>query len=302
MLTAILLFSLLFAAAVSAWLYARMEGAESTLGMWIRNEPHGFMRRLMSLIALAGVPVLLKTAGWKGWRDCGVLQDGNGWDSGHALRNALSGVLIGFCTLTPLVALSTFSGLRAWSPGESTGIVALGLSLVVLRSILIGVSEEIVARGVLFRVFARVWTLWPAVFVSSLLFAYLHFFKASPGAFSDQASLTSVFEIIGSAFLNVGLAEQIEIRFINLAVMSMVLCMMVAQTGTIWLAAGTHAGWVFVKLSNRRLTKDISGELEGLWIGHRSDATDGLLTTCLLVILLILLWRRVRLRNAGTAS
>jgi membrane protease YdiL (CAAX protease family) len=298
-LIAILLVSLLSAAAVSAWLYVRLEGADSVFGHWVRSEPHRFMRRLMSLIALAGVPLLLKVGGWRGWRDCGVLEDNYGWESGRVLRDFSEGLLIGLCTLTPLIALSYIFELRSWSPQGSAGVIALGLGLVVVRALLVGVSEEIVARGVLFRVFNRVWTLWPAVFVSSALFAYLHFFKASPDAFSDHVSLISVFDIIGSAFRNVGLIEQVEIRFINLTLMSMVLCMMVAYTGTIWLAAGTHAGWVCIKLSNRMLTRDTRGEWDAHWIGHRSDATDGLLTSCLLLFLLIVWWRRVRLRNSG---
>jgi len=298
-LIAILLISLLSATVISAWLYTRMEGADSVFGHWVRTEPNRFMRRLMSLIALAGVPFLLKAGGWRGWRDCGVVDDGHAWEPARAFRDFFEGLFIGLFSLTALVVVSYTFGLRSWSDHESSGVIVLGLGLVVLRALLIGVSEEIVARGVLFRVFARAWTLWPAIFVSSALFAYLHFFKASPDAFSDHVSLTSVFDIIGSAFRNVGLTEQVEIRFINLTLMSMVLCMMVAHTGTIWLAAGTHAGWVCIKLSNRMLTRDTSGEWDSLWIGHRSDATDGLLTSCLLLFLLVIWWRLTRLRNSG---
>ena len=299
-LVVILGFSLLFSGVLTLLLHARMAGSESLIGAWVREEPHRFMRRLMTLLAVLGAPVLLKVAGWRGWRDCGVLPEGSVWNPGHALRESVTGVLLGLCTLTPLVALSVLSGQRAWSPHESAIWLAMGL--VVLRSAIVGLFEEVVARGVLFRVLARAWTLWPAMLVSSALFAYLHFFKASPGVFSGDVSWWGVLEVIESSFRNVGLTEDVTIRFINLTLMSMVLCLMVARSGTIWMAAGTHAGWVFVKFSNRKLTVDNGAAVDALWIGHRSDATDGLLTTCILALLLVVWWGLMRRRNDGLAT
>jgi membrane protease YdiL (CAAX protease family) len=106
-------------------------------------------------IAGAGA-FLLALVLWHGWRDVGLDRPVTG-----------AAVRLSWLPLVYIVAglgLATILGL----PPASL------LLLVLLNSLLVGFSEELMFRGVLLQAFRGVLTLWPAVLLTSVMFGAVH--------------------------------------------------------------------------------------------------------------------------------
>jgi len=254
------------------------------------------------LLVLLFVPYLLRLAGWRGHMDCGFSREQRTFPFRAARLDVGLGLVLGLGSLGLMIFIEYAYGTRALisasrMPAEVPAVIGYAFS-----ALLIAVLEETIVRGVLFRLLQRLWTLWPAVLVSSMLFAYLHFLKASPDAFGDGPILEKGFAVMGSALSAPAHTEAFALRFLNLTLMSILLCLVVARTGTIWIAVGLHAGWVWLKKSNGALGDAVDGVGPTLWIGSRSDATDALLTTVVFLVLAAFVLRRPSLSIANHAT
>jgi membrane protease YdiL (CAAX protease family) len=132
-----------------------------------------------------------------------------------------------------LVGVYEPAGLGSWQP--------LGLAL--LSALEGAVSEEIVFRGLLFRLVAGLGGNWTALAATAALFGLAHVGK--PGAtWVIAAALAAAGVLLGAAF---------------------------AGTGSLWLPIGIHTGWNFAEgpvfgmevSGNRRPVGWIGGHLQG---------------------------------------
>lgn len=102
------------------------------------------------------------------------------------------------------------------------GLVLAFISLVILPPI----AEEILFRGFFYGTLRKRMKAWPTIFITSLGFAALHLFGAAEGG------------LLWSAFVDV-------------FALSIILCYLREQNGTIWASIGVHAlknGFVFLNL------------------------------------------------------
>ena len=291
-LTVVLAAAFVAASWLAAAAYGLFSTAEGPVAGWIlEKEPHKLMRRIMMLLIIFCVPYLLKIAGWGGRGDCGFSRDGGPLPGGELRRDLVVGAVLGLATLGPLVAMSCFAGARRWSPEAAWSALIPMMLTSALAAVAVAVIEETIARGVFFRLLDRLWTLWPAAIVSSLLFAYVHFLKPARAAFESASLWDRTAAVMASALGSPARTAVFELRFVNLALMSIVLCLFVARTRTIWLAVGLHAAWVWVKDTNNALTDRVSGAVAGVGIGARADGTDALYTVVLLLLLGAMAWK-----------
>jgi membrane protease YdiL (CAAX protease family) len=146
--------------------------------------------------------------------------------------HALLGLLIYFGIFTLLYGVITnvlsIDTTQKQALGFEQGVGGVGLwlafaSLVILPPI----AEEIMFRGFFFGTLRRNGiTLWPSILVTSALFASLHLFGGAGGGLLWAA-------------------------FIDVFSLSLVLCYLREQNGTIWASIGVHAlknGFVFLNL------------------------------------------------------
>ena len=302
-MTAPLRRSLVFTGVLLALLLGAYVGAALlTVGLfsWIPDSvlfekgPGKFMRRVVMVLVIIGLPWVLRRYAWKGWRD-------NGWElsgAGSGWRAQLiRGFILGVVTLGVLVVGGWLVDERVVRPEIAWGLLPLVMAGMVAQGVVVGVLEETLARGILFRSLARMWPVVAAAVFSSALFAVGHFLKPQDVAFEAGGGigppLWSMVEFMGSV-------NRIEWRLPNLILMSLALCVVVIRTRTIWLAAGLHAGWVFVKeLSDHIWSWDPRIPYDLVW-GQRSDFTDGLACTIMLVMVFGWAWRLKQV-DAGVA-
>jgi membrane protease YdiL (CAAX protease family) len=174
-------------------------------------------------------------------------------------------------------------------------------ALFVVSCLAVSLIEETLARGILFRSLARVWTpLWAAVVISAV-FGTAHYLRPLREAFTDGPLFATTWAVLSSMPDYAAGVPLVGLRMFNLFLMSMVLCAFVVRTRTIWLAVGTHAGWVWVKRMNDYLSDSARDVSVPLWLGQKTDGTDSLLATAFLLLLMAwALWAPARGHKPST--
>ena len=276
----------------AAWLAAGLFACLHESGSFLEDVvlsrgPHKLMRRLLSIFVVLAFIMLLKRAGWKGWSHCGLTDPNTGRLPTSWEKTWLKGVLLGLVSLGVFSAASLLLDIRIIDSDHSGVDRFLHLSRYFFSGLVIGVLEETLARGILFQSLIRLISVWPAALLSSLLFAIGHFLKPSEAAFTGQSIFADGNAALASMFEYLMTTPQIELRILNLTLMSVVLCMMFYRSGTIWMIAGLHTGWVWVKLSGSYLL-NVNRDLDyQLLLGQRSDHTDSVFASAMLFSLLI---------------
>ena len=238
------------------------------------------LRRIQTLTAIALAPWLLKQIGWKGFSDLG-------WKAlkPEAIRSAVEGYVGGLVCMGVLFAISMMGNARIFDPDEGVNLFLEVLTGFLITGVGVGIVEEVMARGVLFRSLARSTTPWLACLLTSILFSYAHFAEVEYPVVFEQGLLASVKASLMGEFV----LEQngpIVLEFINLAMLGIVFCRMVSLKGHIWLAVGFHASAVGMIKAISVLTNTNKEIPRNPWIGHNSGFLDGFL--CLLFLGLVL--------------
>lgn len=157
----------------------------------------------------ASVPTAI--AAYVGYTRCVELRpatelsfQGTGW---HPVLGVLVGLVM-FC-----VTLGTVAAFCNVTVSKGAGVAAFGSVGISLSA---AVSEELVFRGLLFRLIERSLGTWPAVGISAMLFGALHL--VNPGA---------------------GLVSTVAITLES----GLLLCAAYILTRNLWFAIGLHFGW-----------------------------------------------------------
>ena len=250
-----------------------------------RKSEDSLLRRSAMIWAVLFLPLLLKQLGWQGRSDFG-------WTDSKSPRRryvqlVARGIGIGLLSLGVVCGLILVVGARAPTPLDAAQSVASPLILFALSGLTVAIIEETLARGVLFRPLIRAWGIWPAALVSSLLFAGAHFIHGDPATVRSCGLLPASFKLLASALAGIPNASHFLLRFINLALLGIVLCSFAARTGTIWIGVGAHAAWVWVMKVNGFLSDTVTSRPWTAWWGQRGDSTDSLLATAALLIVLL---------------
>lgn len=135
--------------------------------------------------------------------------------SGALQEYSVGFVLGGLMVCLSVVVIAAFGGLHSltWAPGANLGVLMLPL----LMHTTVGLIEEVVMRGIFFRVVQEYLGSWLALLASGLLFGAMHLFN-------DHASA-------------LGIA--------NTAIAGVFFAAAFLLTGRLWLCAALHTGWNF---------------------------------------------------------
>lgn len=241
------------------------------------NRGDRIMRRVQTVVAILLAPWLLRCIGWRGLGDLGWSGSRRGieqrWD-------VYRGFLFGLLAMGSIFAVALWGGYREMTPSTFGHWMASMVTGFLITGLGVGIIEETLTRGVLYRSMARSWGPWAGALVSSLIFAYVHFMKASPESL-DAGAWAAVQSSLSHGFVR---EQHGGLKFLNLFLFGMVLCRMVYHRGDIWYAVGLHAsavGMIRVISKQSERVGDRSA-----WIGHSAKFDDGWMLT----VLLILLW------------
>jgi membrane protease YdiL (CAAX protease family) len=162
------------------------------------------------------------------------------------------GLLFSLLTLSPVLLLlytldvHVWDSAVVWTPAKVFQKTVLSLFL----ALLIGVGEEMLFRGLLFRALRIRLPLLAAVVVSSLYYAVLHFLKSKSQIPYAEQNLGSGFRLMAEAYVN-WFDPRYFTALLALFVVGVFLAMLRSRVPqSLGLCIGCHAGWVWqIKLS-----------------------------------------------------
>lgn len=152
-------------------------------------------------------------------------------DLGKLLPHTILGLVVGFVYMTLVVGSMVALGCATIRFHGLYGSEILYMLLVFLT---VGVGEEMVFRGIIFRQIDERWNTWTALIVSALLFGFMHISN-------DGATWWSSLAIAIEAGLMLGVAYK--------------------WSGSLWLPIGIHWAWNFTQ--GNIYGAAVSGVVEG---------------------------------------
>ena len=159
----------------------------------------------------------LSAFAWLGyWIYCGLVEGRPVYemDKRKLARQTLYGFLLGFGFISAIMLIIWFSGgyrVTGFNP-------FITMVPVLIMSVQAGIMEEILTRGILFRIMEEGIGTWLAVTVSALIFGFMHIWNANATVFSSiSIALTA----------------------------GVILAMLYVITRQLWIPIGLHMGWNF---------------------------------------------------------
>jgi membrane protease YdiL (CAAX protease family) len=209
--------------------------------------------RCLILAALPLLWPLMKFWGFQGWKQMGWSGKG-----GTALAKDFGvGLSLGLGVMGSLVILALGLGERSLLSWES---LSLGWKLAgfLAGAVLVGLVEETIFRGAFFLGLLGVLKnrIWPWAVANSIFFASVHYFKAvNP---SGEAGLTVGFRILSEMAWTAWIAPDALPRWLTLFFFGLVLCALAYRRGVLGMAAGFHAGAVFMMKLGQHITVEVN--------------------------------------------
>ena len=173
-------------------------------------------------------------------------------------------------------------------PGE----YVMSVPKFLISAIVIGILEELIFRGIIFRMFEVNAGTVTAIFLSSIFFAYCHLPNYGTVTVHGNATIFDGFKCLCQMFSTY--VENFSlVKFLNLTMFGVLLSSLMKRTGSIYSSIAFHAGVVFSIMHTRFMFKflKISGPSYGSSVGIL-DTWVTLITQIL--ILLWFLYRPVR--------
>jgi membrane protease YdiL (CAAX protease family) len=190
-----------------------------------------------------------------------------------------------------LLAVLTLQCLMA----ENLSVAAVGFGEIVnvvftalLAGLMISLLEEAIFRGMVLRMFYTALKPLPAVLLSALVFAAVHF-KHVPNEVGMPFNIFSGFHVAAYQSVSFLLTSDI-VEFINLFLVGLVLNLVFLKTGSLVGCMGLHAGWVLVSNTWVDLAEMNGGSTRIL---GSEDIVDGYASLILLLIIAVVLYAKV---------
>jgi membrane protease YdiL (CAAX protease family) len=250
-----------------------------------------YFNRAMFLAALALLWPTVRSLRVGSWREWGWRRHPReGWHAAGGF--ALAGGLLWMLGLW-----LWHTGVYAPNPKGPPGVGTLVNFL--LTAAVVSALEEAFFRGALLGLLLRTIRPIPALWFVSALFAVLHFLKPEPGGVPDEAvRWWSGFALLPSVFWQWGNWPLVLGGFFTLLLVGLILGYARLRTGSLGMAFGLHAGWIFALKSFSRASKHIADP--NLWYGENLLTGLGTLLTLLVTGSLVWAWLKAeRMKDEG---
>ena len=166
--------------------------------------------------------------------------------------------------------------------------------LALIAAVIAAPAEETVFRGFLQQEFTRGLG-WRAGWVlGAVIFALAHFLKVPVELDQQPVHLWSGASALAAAFAQIGhdlASPENAGKALNLLLVGLILGGVFMRTGSLWLNAGLHGGWIFGLLLFTGLTRPDEPPRVA-WLG--GNILSSLVTTVLLIVFGLWLWRFYR--------
>jgi membrane protease YdiL (CAAX protease family) len=209
-------------------------------------------------------------------------------------RDAWMQLLLGyFIAAVSIQAMLGFNlALGGFTRAHLSGGQALGRVLLALvPAILAPFFEETIFRGFIQVELVRHVGRACGLFLAAAIFMLAHFIKAPVELDAQPVHLWSGVTALGAAFLPVVNGDFLSGQGINLFLIGLILGGFFFRSGTLWLNAGLHSGWIFGVLLFTGFTRATKPPHVA---GFGGDILSSLSTTLVLVLVALWLWRFYR--------
>jgi uncharacterized protein len=227
-------------ALLAPWLYWLVQwGAEhfASLRSLAGNPFHRFVHRALLGLALVGIWPLTRAFGLASWSDLGwVRPQGQG-------RRLLLGLGLGVASLALLVGLALLAGAREIKPGLQAAAVGSKLLAAAATAGVVAVLEETFFRGALMGGLRRSGPPGLAIFLSSAIYALVHFFQKPlpPESVHWFTGLLALGQMMRGFVDWTALVP----GFLTLLLAGLILGLAFQRSGNLFFSVGLHAGWIF---------------------------------------------------------
>lgn len=283
--------AMVFAAIISPPIYwgfqAMGEGAEEGFFAWLASRPYeDVFDRCRWVPVVIGLPWLLKRCGLLSWKALGIHFDQ------HGRRFLFNYLRLGQAVLLVAVALQVIFTVVEPDGMARDGRWLEALFTALAGGLVLGFLEEIVFRGLIFRIFYTAMKPLAALIVMCFFFAYTHF-KMPDAVWNATDGVVhwhSGFYV--ALWTALGITQDFEaLRFITLVVLGFWLGLLALRTKSLMPCIGLHAGLVFIMLSYHRLARPIDDGFPRLLFGGES-MTDGIVPLLIITVLALREYRR----------
>jgi uncharacterized protein len=159
----------------------------------------------------------------------------------HGYRDAGAGWLVAAAPL----AFTAIGLIQIGSFAVKNSVPWSGVGSVVAASVAVPIIEETFFRGLILGILLRAARPFIAAFITSALFAIIHFLKA-PDRTSMTVTWISGFRSIANSFSQFADPILVLAAFATLFLVGAILADARLRTASLWLPAGLHSGWIFV--------------------------------------------------------
>lgn len=247
----------------------------------LKNYPFSrYVQRSLLIVALLGLWPFLKITGLASWKQVGLKSSGAG------ARHLLAGFAGGFISLAIVLLLGLSSGARQLDLTHSMSEIAGHAMAFSLTALLVAVIEEVFFRGAIFGSLRKAMHWKVALWISSLLYASLHFL-----AQADLIQPVRWFSgfVLLETMIHQGFAlDKVIPAFFSLTCAGLFLGLAYQKFGTLYFSIGLHAGWIFWLKFYGYLTEKVPGALTKVWGSGR--LIDGWIAFVVLFVALFFGW------------
>ncbi|MCE0498007.1 MAG: CPBP family intramembrane metalloprotease [Methylacidiphilales bacterium] len=163
-------------------------------------------------------------------------------------------------------------------------------------ALIVPLLEETLFRGFLqTELIGRLGRRWGWL-LAAAIYAVAHFLKIPSELDHQPVHLWSGITAVGSAFGTVFYGSFLCVQGLNLFLIGLILGGTFLRCGTLWFNAGLHGGWIFALLVFTGLTKPAEPPAFA-WLA--SDLPSSLLTSVVLILLSLWLWRFYQPHSGG---
>jgi len=209
------------------------------LGAVVGNAPfHRYVNRCILIIALAGLWPLVKNLGFASMAEIGLVKPRG------QMKKLSGGFVLGLISLALIAGIAFASHARHMNPRLSGGTIAKRLVEAAGTAVIIATLEEVLFRGALYGTLRKVFDWGPALVLSSLFYAVMHYFESvndTPGPVTWLSGL----QLLPLMFGNLGNFQAVVPGIFNLTLAGMLLAWAYQKTGNLYFSIGLHMGWIF---------------------------------------------------------
>lgn len=274
-LWAYLLLIFLGGALIAPWVYHFVPGLE-------RVPFRRVVDRCLLILALLGLYPFLKALGFTSFAEIGWKRHPRMWS------DLARGLLIGTVLLATAACVSIVAGAAVFDSSRNAARWAKQIPSAMMTGIVVALLEETLFRGAIFSALKRTWSEHGGLWVSSGLYAILHFFARpeNPSTVEWNSGLV----VLGRMLAGFADFQTVVPGFLSLTLLGIIFVRAYQQTEALYLSMGIHAGLVFwVKLFG--FGTNIAPQAN-VWFWGTEKIYDGWFCFLLITAASIWFWRK----------